>query len=158
MKQLFYHKNALIGFAVILLLMTGCKSNPNGEIETYGNDRLLQNAMLVTAATPFYLVGIRTPEGPSVLETGTEEEIRRLALTTARADIAAGKPRIAFTGGFASMAVGVPREHLALVEKLPRVPLPTGCTTSLLNQATIYAEAYNKEILPYIISEHELHK
>jgi hypothetical protein len=143
--------------ALQIAVFTGCKSGVSDAVITYGSDRQLQDAALVLVATPLYLAGVRAPQGPAILKTGTPEEIRNSAITTARADIAAGKPRVAYTGGIASQAVGVPIENLTLVKKLPKVPLPSGCIDNL-EEATIYAEAYNKEVLPYLISRNEVHK
>lgn len=98
-----------------------------------------------------------TPDEPAVLASGILEQIRLAAIADAQADIAASRPRIAFTGGYASGPVGVPEKYFALVEPYPKVPLPTGCTSSWLREASIYAEAYNKEILPYLLSNQELH-
>jgi hypothetical protein len=64
--------------------------------------------------------------------------------------MAAGKPRVAVTGGFLCLAVGIPDEDLELTKNLPSVPLPCGCTADHLDQAAVYAEAYNEEILPYL--------
>jgi len=90
------------------------------------------------------------PGEPVILATGTPEEIREAAIADARADIAAGRPRIAFTGGIASWPVGVPEKDFKLVKSCPRVPLPIGCTSPWLQQAAIYAAAYNREILPVL--------
>ena len=95
---------------------------------------------------PRHMEDLRSGE-PAILATGTSKQIRETAIADARADIAAGRPRIAFTGGFASWPVGVPEKEFELVRPWPRVPLPTGCTSPWLQQAAIYAEAYNREIL-----------
>jgi hypothetical protein len=92
-----------------------------------------------------------SPEWPAVLATGSDREIRTAAIATANADIAAGNPRVANTGGFASWPVGVPEKYFGLVEMFPKVPLPVGCTSPLLREAGIYAEAYNGEILSYLL-------
>jgi len=96
--------------------------------------------------------------GPSILRTGSPREIRTAAKADARADIAAGEPRVAYTGGFACWAVGIPDECGELVKSLPKVPLPCGCSHPLLGSATIYAEAYNKEILPYLLNKNETNR
>jgi hypothetical protein len=95
---------------------------------------------------------------PAILDNGSRREIQAAAVEAARADIAAGRPKVAWTGGFACWAVGVPIEHIGLVKNLPNIPLPCGCTEPLLEQAAIYAEAYNKEVLPYLISRNESRK
>ena len=97
------------------------------------------------------------PDDPASLATGSSEQIREAAIADARADIAASRPRIAFTGGIGSWPVGVSEKYFKVVEPYPRVPLPTGCTSSWLREAAIYAEAYNKEILHYLISNNQQH-
>jgi hypothetical protein len=138
-----------------LALLTGCQTNVNDALATYRTDSHLQDGVLLIATAPAYLLWIRTAKGPEILRTGTPEEIRTSAAATARADIAAGKPRVAFTGSVASMPVGIPPEYFSLANKLPKVPLPSGCMATDLEQATIYAEAYNKEILPYLLTSNE---
>jgi len=96
------------------------------------------------------------PGEPAVLATGTPEQIRAAAVADARADIATGHLRIAFTGGIAAWPVGVPERDFELVKPYPRVPLPTGCTSSCLQQAAIYAEAYNGGILPVLRQQKNL--
>jgi hypothetical protein len=88
---------------------------------------------------------------PAVLDYRNRQEIQAAAVADARTDIAVGKPRAAWTGGIASWAVGVPVEYIGLLKNLPNVPLPSGCTEPLLEQASIYAEAYNGEILAYLL-------
>jgi hypothetical protein len=95
---------------------------------------------------------------PAVLQNGDRQEIQAAAIEDARADIAAGKPRVAFTGGIVSWAVGIPPGDMDKIKNFATVPLPCGCTEPLLEQAAIYAEAYNKEILPYLITKNEFHK
>jgi hypothetical protein len=97
------------------------------------------------------------PGGPAILATGSREEIRQGAISDARADIAAARPRIAITGGIAAWPVGVPAKYLDIVQRYPTVPLPCGCTSSWLKEAGIYAEAYNREILPYLLDDYKLH-
>lgn len=110
---------------------------------------LLLPVVFVTGCGTLY--GPQRCLGPSILQTGSATEIRSTAIANARADIAASKPRIAFTGGFACMAVGVPEEDRELIKNLPNVPLPCGCTEPCLEQAAVYAEAYNQEMLPYLL-------
>jgi hypothetical protein len=95
---------------------------------------------------------------PAVLDNGNRQEIQAAAIADAQADIAASRPRVAWTGGIASWAVGVPIEDIGLVKNLPNIPLPCGCTEPLLEQAAIYAEAYNKEVLPYLLHKNEFPK
>jgi hypothetical protein len=95
--------------------------------------------------------------GPAILATGSREEIKQAAILDARADIAANRPRIAITGGIAAWPVGVPEKYLTIVQRYPNVPLPCGCTSSWLKEAGIYAEAYNREILPYLLDDYKLH-
>lgn len=97
-------------------------------------------------------------EWPAVLDNGNRQEIQAAAIADAQADIAARRPRAAWTGGIACWAVGVPVENIDLVKNLPNIPLPCGCTEPLLGPAAIYAEAYNKEVLPYLLSRNEFHK
>ncbi len=96
------------------------------------------------------------PGGPAILATGRPEEIRQAAISDARADIAANRPRIAITGGIAAWPVGVPEKYFTIVQRYPTVPLPCGCTSSWLKEAGIYAEAYNHEILPYLLNQNKL--
>jgi hypothetical protein len=102
------------------------------------------------------LTGCRSE--PPVQHGDNSKGIRATAIADAQADIAAGKPRVAYTGGFACWAVGVPPEDIELVKNLPRVPLPCGCTAPLLEPARIYAEAYNHEILLYLTHKTEFLK
>lgn len=90
-------------------------------------------------------------KGPAILENGSPAEIEAAAITDAHADIAANRPRVAYAGGFAVWAVGIPNEHLHLVKQLPHVPLPCGCTHPLVGEAQIYAGAYNKVILDHLL-------
>ena len=99
-----------------------------------------------------------TPDEPAILATGNTEEIRKAAITDARADIGANKPKVAITGGIAAWPVGVPEKYFDLVERLPKVPLPAGCTSPMLREAGIYAEAYNGEILSYLLHKKEFLK
>jgi len=94
------------------------------------------------------------PSGtPAILAIGTSDQIRQAAIADARTDVAARRPKIAITGGFAAWPVGVPEKYFQLVQSYPQVPLPCGCTSPWLQQAGIYAEAYNHEILPYLLSQ-----
>ena len=97
------------------------------------------------------------PGGPAILATGSPEEIRQAAISDARDDIMAKRLRIAITGGIAAGPVGVPEKYLTAVQRYPTVPLPCGCTSSWLKEAGIYAEAYNREILPYLLNQNKLH-
>jgi hypothetical protein len=115
---------------------------------------LLQLALVTSCSTPFREA---SAAGPTILRAGSSREIRAAAIVDARADIAAGRPRIACTGGFASWPVGIPPEDFDLVKDLPKVPLPCGCTHPLLGPATIYAEAYNKEMFPYLLNKDQNH-
>ena len=99
-----------------------------------------------------------TPTGPTILRTGSREQIQETAIADARADIATGKPRIAYTGGIVAEAVGVPSEHLHLMQGLPTLPLPSRCTDPLVGPASTYAETYNKEILNYLLNKTESSK
>lgn len=97
------------------------------------------------------------PGSPAILATGSPEEIQQAAVSDARADIATERPRIAITGGIVAGPVGVPEKYLSIVQRYPTVPLPCGCTSSWLKEAGIYAEAYNREILPYLLSNAKVH-
>ena len=97
------------------------------------------------------------PGGPAILATGSPEEIRQAAVSDARADIATERPRVATTGGIVTGPVGVPEKYLTIVQRYPVVPLPCGCTSSWLKEAGIYAEAYNREILPYLLDDYKHH-
>ena len=97
------------------------------------------------------------PDQPAILATGTPEQIRQTAIADARADIAASRPRIAITGSIVTWPMGVPDKYLNLVAPYPKISLPCGCTSTWLKQAATYAEAYNQEILPYLLSQNEAH-
>src|SRR5687768_3884064 len=84
--------------------------------------------------------------GPKVLSKGSDAEIEAEALRIARADIAAGKPKVCYAGGIVVSAVGVPAESFELVRNLPRLPLPCGCTDPLTQPAQRFAEVYNTEV------------
>jgi len=92
--------------------------------------------------------------GPKVLAKGSDAEIEAEALRIARADVAAGRPRICYAGGFAVSAVAVPAESFDLVRDLPRFPLPCGCTDPLTLPAGRFAQIYNTEVLRYL-QEHK---
>jgi len=53
-------------------------------------------------------------------------------------------PRVAYTGGFACWAVGIPMKCGELVKSLPKVHCRVAARIRV-GSATIYAEAYNKE-------------
>lgn len=95
------------------------------------------------------------PQWPAALLLDSSEQIRSAAAQDALRDIAAGKPRICFAGVGKVQAVGVPPEHLHLVADLPRVPLPTGVNSpqSPVIRAYVYAEAYNRQILQYLLQQ-----
>jgi len=135
MKSRLKYLTVIALFSLQAFLITGCAHSDRHQI---GLETFHQREDL-------------TPEAPVVLATGTEEQIRHAAILDARADIATRRLRIAFTGSIASWPVGVPEKYFKMVEPYPRVPLPTGCTSSWLREARIYAEAYNQEILPYLI-------
>jgi hypothetical protein len=124
---------SIMTFCICSFLLTGCAHLETAETSTSSH------------------LGDLMPGQPQILETGTPEEIRQVAIADARADIAAGKPRIAITGGIAAWPTGVSEKYFKLVLSYPRVDLPSGCTSPCLGQAATYAEAYNKEILPYIL-------
>ena len=147
------------GFIVMSLLMAGCRTTSVPvSVGTAAQEPWMQEAALILVVTPIvltlHLLGVRTSEGPPILKTGSDAEIRADAVRAARADMAAGKPRVAFSGGIASWPIGIPQEHWHLVERLPKVPLPSGCTVPYLAQASVYAEAYNKEMLGYLLERH----
>ncbi len=72
----------------------------------------------------------------------------------AEADIAAGRPRVCYAGTNGTRPVGVPAESLDLVRRLPRLPLPSGCTDPLAVPAIRFAETYNTMIVRYL-QEHQ---
>lgn len=134
MKARFHQYAAAVSFFVFL---TGCQT-PVNESGVYNHMESLQ------------------PGGPAILAMGSPEEIRQTAIADARADIAARKPRIAITGGFAAGPTGVPPKYFEMVRQYPAVPLPCGCTSVWLEEAAIYAEAYNLEILPHLLKQNEI--
>lgn len=160
MTQQFLKNNCLFALAggLLFALCTGCRTSVNDAVITYGHDPILQNGAIIVAAAPIYVAGGRVPDGPAILRTGTLKEISDEATATARGDIASGRPRVAWTGGFASQPVGIPFDKWYLIKKLPTVPLPTGCTEPNLKEAAVYAEAYNKEILAYLLNKTESQK
>jgi hypothetical protein len=85
--------------------------------------------------------------GPKVISEGSDAEIDAAAVGFARADIAAGKPRVCYAGTWGVSAVGVPADSINLVSNLPRFPLPCGCTDPLSEPAIRFARAYNAEIV-----------
>jgi hypothetical protein len=92
---------------------------------------------------------------PAVLKSGHNSQIRATARADALADIAKGQPRICCVGTVATFPIGVPDKYLDEAWKLPEVPLPNGCTLPepLLNVASVYAKAYNAEIVRYLKSK-----
>ena len=88
--------------------------------------------------------------GPKVLSAGRDAEIEAEALRIARADIAAGHPRVCYAGTIASGPVGIPAESSELVRDLQRFPLPCGCTDPLALPAEHFAQIYNREVLRYL--------
>jgi hypothetical protein len=96
------------------------------------------------------LAGGCVTRGPKVLSKGSDAEIEAEALRIAKADVAAGRPRICYAGGIVAFAVGVPNESFDLVRDLPRLPLPCGCTDPLTLPAVHFARVYNTEVLRYL--------
>ena len=88
----------------------------------------------------------------SFLHDATKGEIRACAIAQAQEDIRRGTPHVARTGGRASFAWNIPQDMACHVEHLPEVPhLPTGCSDPLLNQAQIFAAAYNGELVKHLL-------
>ena len=92
--------------------------------------------------------------GPKVLSNGSDADIDAEALRIAKADIAAGRPRVCYAGTIAVSPVAVPADSFELVRDLPRFPLPCGCTDRLALPAVRFAQAYNSEVLRYL-QEHK---
>jgi len=96
---------------------------------------------------------VQAVEPPAYL-SGDEREIKTRARADALADIASGHPQICFTGGIAAFPMGVPEKYFDAIKQFPKIPLPAGCTEPLLGVASIYANAYNTEIVHYLDSKH----
>ena len=105
---------------------------------------------LITLAVVLAFAPGCVTRGPKVLSKGSDTEIDAEALRAARADIAAGRPRVCYAGTIGVHAVGVPSESLHLVTDLPRFPLPCGCTDPLALRAYRFAEVYNTEVFHYL--------
>jgi hypothetical protein len=138
---------ALFLLTFAMLSLPGCRSVPANMAHTLSTDEHMQGLVITAVALPLYLAGVRTPEGPAILATGSDAEIRKAAAADARTDIDAGNPRICYAGTRGIFAVGVPQQHLRRVEAFERVPLPSGCTNPLALRALVYAEAYNAEVM-----------
>lgn len=138
----------------VFLGAAGCRTmDPSGLVTTSSSNESIQTAALTIIAFPLYLAGMGRSKGPSILAAGTSEEIQAAAIAAARADLKASQPKVAHTGTIVAWPVGIPDEHLHLVKNLRQLSLPSGCTNPLAGAAHIYAEAYNKEILAYLLNK-----
>jgi hypothetical protein len=126
---------------------------PAGRVAELGSlgrcTRMRLSTLLILVTVLAFACGCVT-RGPKVLSKGSDTEIEAEALQTARADIAAGRPRVCYAGTVGVSAVGVPRDSLHLVRDLPRFPLPCGCTDPLAMRAYRFAEVYNTEVVHYL--------
>lgn len=134
---------------LLSLPLAGCRTA--SDIAPASVDPTMQDAAILALALPLYLTSEHTPKGPPVLASGDDAQIRLAAVADARADIAAGHPRVAYAGTIGVWPVGIPDEHLHLVKNLSEVPLPNGCTDSLALRAQVYAKAYNEVILQFLL-------
>jgi hypothetical protein len=134
----------------VLLSVLGCRSVPPSTVSTLSTEEHLEGLVLTAVALPFYAAGVRAPQGPPILEKGSDTEIRKAAVVVARADIAAGHPRICYAGTRGVSPVGVSEKHLGRVESFKRVPLPCDCSDPLASKAIVYAKAYNGEVVSYL--------
>jgi hypothetical protein len=124
-----------------MLYMTVAKSNSWATVK-------IHSQLLVLIA--FSLVAGCTSHSP-VWSKGTDEEIRAVAAKTARADIAAGQPRLCLAGGRGAGPVGIPQESWYLVKDLPEWNISKGCSDPFLVRSVIFGEAYNREILTNLV-------
>jgi len=138
MKSRLKFSTVIVLTSLQMLIITGCAD--------------LNNGCLRPAETSNHMEDLTSDE-PAILATRNPEQIREAAIADARTDIAARRLRIAFTGGIVSWPTGVPEKCFKTVASYPRVHLPSGCTSSWLTEATIYAEAYNQEMLPALIED-----
>lgn len=84
------------------------------------------------------------------LSKASDSEIRRRAVAVAREDVAAGRPRVGWSGGYAIRRPNIPPDKEGLVNGLPALNLPTGCTDPLAMKGDIFASAYNAEIIKHL--------
>jgi hypothetical protein len=68
---------------------------------------------------------------PLVLSHGSDGEVEAEAVRIARADLAAGRPRVCLAGTIGTAPVGIPPDSFESVRGLPRFSLPRGCTRRL---------------------------
>jgi hypothetical protein len=120
------------------------------EIEVSGGLRVMRCLTFFGLAILLGFTSGCVTRGPKVLPTGSETEIDAEALVVARADIAAGRPRVCYAGTIGVFPVGVPQGSLHLVRDLPRFPLPSGCTNPLAIPAFRFAQIYNTEVLRHL--------
>jgi hypothetical protein len=146
-----YRKSLMI---LLCVALAGCRTaHPPDLVPTLAANEHVQGVGLAIVAFPLYLAGVRTPKGPPILAKGSHDEIQAVGTDAARADIAAGRLRVAYAATFASSPVGIPPEYWDLIKGWRKVPLPCGCIEPLARPAEIYAEGYNKEILVYLLKD-----
>ena len=120
------------------------------QLSTLGRLRVMRfTAFFIAAISLLFVCGCVT-RGPKVLASGDDAAIKSEALRSAKADIAAGHPRICYAGTILAGPVGVPSDSYDLVRGLPRFSLPCGCTDPLAIPAEKFAEVYNTEIVQYL--------
>lgn len=107
---------------------------------------LLAGALFLTDGGPQLAIGaeerrLPVPQ-PRVID-------RASGAGQARKDLAAGTVRLMTAGGFAIYAPEVPTDD-ARFAKLPRVSLPSGCTTPHAPEWFLYAGGYNAEVVKQV--------
>lgn len=109
--------------------------------------------LIAIVAMAFILASCAKTNCPSVLSKGTPDQIRIEAMQLAKADFAAGKPRICIAGSIGTSPVGIPADKLKVIKNIPEWKLPCGCTDPLAKPAITFAEAYNTTILSKLSQE-----
>jgi hypothetical protein len=86
----------------------------------------------------------------SFLEKASDAEIRTRAVAQAQTDIRAGTPHVGWSGTIAVYRPNIPPDKEALVAGLPSLDLPAGCTDRLAGKGSIFASAYNGELVKHL--------
>ena len=84
------------------------------------------------------------------LAKASDSEIRRRAISMAKEDIKAGTPRVGWSGGIAIRRPNITPQNEWLVNGLPALNVPAGCTDPLSMKGDIFASAYNAEIIKHL--------
>jgi hypothetical protein len=84
------------------------------------------------------------------LQKASDTEIRTCAIAQAQADIRAGTPHVGWCGTIGVYRPNIPPDKERLVAGLPSLDLPVGCTDQLAGKGTIFANAYNGELVKHL--------